>query len=193
MVSLMRLGLGLGLAGAAGARTYFPLIVMGLLTRFSETMGYRAPFKVFSSMPVLVLLVGMAVYEMAGERMARFSETNQVLLAVSLRALGGAILFAGTYSGFGILGGIIAGAVVAVSANLIMVRLRSNYGRNAGARSGVMYPAMEEAAAVGATILALLLPWSSYIIWGGVLLASVKKIRESGARYGPDTKAKPWR
>ncbi|PKM46389.1 MAG: hypothetical protein CVV03_05565 [Firmicutes bacterium HGW-Firmicutes-8] len=51
MAFVTQLGLSLGLAGAAGLRAYLPLLVIGLLTRFSATLAYRPPFKILASVP----------------------------------------------------------------------------------------------------------------------------------------------
>jgi len=186
---LLRLGLGLGLASAAGIRTYFPLIVMGLLTRFSDTMTYIEPFRVFASAPVILLLAALALFE----RTVNFSQGNQYMLVVVLRALGGAIVFAGTFTGFGIIGGIFFGAVIALFSHLVTVRLSPDTGKSTGESSAVSAAGIEDTIAIIGTLLAVLLPWSSYLLWALILLFFVKRMKDNNHRYRMDIKAKSWR
>lgn len=192
MDTLMHLGLGIGLAGVVGVRAYFPLIVMGLITRFSETLAYRPPFKIFASVPVLMLFVGLAVYELMSIRVYKASETP-VLLNIGFRIIGGAIIFAGIFGGFGIFGGVLVGGLLAVLSYLIMVRLRDEYKNIAhGKNSAEVAAGVEESAAVAGTLLILLIPWISFIIWGAVIIAFLKKLREQ-ERYGTDARARSSR
>lgn len=185
----MRFGLGLGLAGAAGIRTYLPLIVMGLLTRFSDTMSFSEPFSVFASAPVILLLVVLALIE----RMAGASNVNYHLLVLGLRALGGAIIFAGTFSGFGIFGGLLFGGMVAVLVHLIMVRTIPDLRIPAAYSSAHYREGFEEILALTVTLFALLLPWSSYLLWALIIFVYIKKMKDYNHRYRPDSKARSWR
>ena len=189
MTSVMGLGLGLGLAGAAGVRTYLPLIVMGLLTRFSETLSYRPPFRVFASVPVLLLLIALAGYELMVERSKDVS-VGQFFTSIGLRAIGGAVIFAGLFEGFGTIFGIVVGMIIAVVSHMLKIRLYAVYGATEHRRD---YAGLEETVAVAGTVLAVLYPWSSYIIWVSVLILYLKKLRNTNNRYKSELKARSWR
>lgn len=189
-MSVMQFGLGLGLAGAAGIRTYFPLLVMALLTRFAGTVAFRPPFGVFGSIPVLLILAVLAAFEIMVEGSPGFNRTNQVMLSAGLRALGGAIVFAGTFGGFGTLAGLILGALLAVMSYLITVRLRPQL---TGTAKGILPTGTEETAAIAGTLLAVLLPWTSYFIWGVILFMFIRKMKTQNTRYRPEGKARSWR
>ncbi len=192
MPTVMQFGLGLGLAGVAGVRTYLPLIMIGLLTRFSDTLSYRPSFKILASVPVLLLLTGLAGFELIAGPASDLSN-NRLMITLGLRALGGAIVFAGIFGWFGTFGGLLFGAVAAVLSHLTMVKLRLFYGQdNFGGRAGLA-AGIEETAAVTGTVLAVLLPWSSYFIWGGILFVFLKKLKHGSRRYRPESKARPWR
>ncbi len=192
MGTVMFFGLGIGLAGVVGVRAYFPLILMGLITRFSETLVYRPPFKVFASVPVILILVGLAIYELMSVRVYNPAETP-VLFNIGFRIIGGAVIFAAIFQGFGILVGLIVGGILAMLSFLIMVRLRDGYKNlSSGRNSGEMAAGIEEATAVAATVLILLIPWISFVIWGVVIFALFKKIREQD-RFGNDNRARTLR
>lgn len=192
MSSVMELGLGLGLAGAAGIRTYLPLIIVGLLTRFSQTFGYRVPFTVFATGPVLLLLLVLAGYELLVER-SDDQTTQELLLVSTLRALGGAILLAGLFGGFGTLIGVVLGGITALAVHLIKIRLWANYIRPNQGHSLRTGHNPEDLAAIAGVLLALLVPWSSYIILAGLVITYLRKAKYNNGRYKSDTRARSWR
>lgn len=192
MSSVIELGLSLGLAGTAGIRTYLPLIIVGLLTRYSQTFGYRAPFKIFASVPVLLLFIVLAGYELLMERTDE-QTTQEVLFTSIIRALGGAILLAGIFSGFGTLIGLVLGGITALAVHLIKIRLRTLYIRPNQGHPFMSGHNPEELAALAGVMLALLVPWSSYIILAGIIIIYLRKTRQNNGQYRSDTRARSWR
>lgn len=192
MSSVIELGLGLGLAGAAGIRTYLPLIIIGLLTRYSQTFEYRAPFKVFASVPVLLLFLVLAGYELFIEKSDEVKTQEALMLSV-IRAMGGAILLAGLFGGFGTFIGLVLGGVTALAVHLIKVRLRTNLVRQNNSYPILTFQRMEDFAAMSGVLLVILVPWSSYIILVGIVVIYLRKIKHINHRYRPDSKAKSWR
>lgn len=192
MDSVMHFGLGLGLAGIAGVRAYFPLIVIGLITRFSETLSYRPPLKVFASAPVLILLAVIAAFEILSARLSDSSD-NPVVVTAVLRIIGGAIVFSGLFGGFGNVLGFIVGGLLAALSYMIMIRLKQDYKNGfAGRTNSDIGSGVEESSVVVGTLLIILLPWTSFLIWGIIIVAFLKKIREHN-RYRPNLKARSWR
>lgn len=188
----MRLGLSLGLAGVAGVRFYLPLIIIGLLTRFSETLSYHQNFRVFASVPVLLLLTALAGYEILSKRSGEAFD-NHVFIMAGLKAISGAIVFAGLFEGIGTFLGLLVGAGISLSSYMTMVRLKYLYFKDAADRPEIRDGRFEETVAVAGTVLVLLLPWTSYFILGGILLAILKKIRDNNRYRTETTKARSWR
>lgn len=189
MASIMQLGLGLGLAGAAGIRAYFPLIVMGLLTRYSETLTYRAPFKILGSIPVMLLVVVLTIFELLREQLSE-DKGNQSLIVVGYRILAGAILFAGVFNGFGVFLGLIFGGAISLLSHLILLRLKSGNERYPIFRN---YSAgVENTLTIIITLLAVLFPWSTYLFWGVIVVILFRKVR-TNSRYKSDSRVKTWR
>lgn len=191
MDTLMQMGLGIGLAGVAGVRTYFPLIVIGLITRFSETLEYRPPLTLFASVPILIILCLLAAYEILSPRALGNDETP-VLINIGIRIIGGAVLFAGIFSGFGTIGGLVIGGILAVLSYLIMVRLREEYKTIFSLRNNPDAAGIEESSAVAGTVFIILIPWISFLIWGAVVFALLKKVKENN-KYKVADKARSWR
>lgn len=195
MGSVMQLGLALGLAGAAGMRAYFPLILMGMATRFSDTLAYGQPFKLLASLPFIVLVLLLALYEIGGSRLIGM-DGDQVVLLVGLRALAGGMLFAGVFRGFGTLFGLLAGAALAVVSYIILVKVSSREGTVGAYERGQIQgdgfrPVFEEAVSVTVTILSILLPWSSYLIWGLLIFFFIKRFKDRA--YIREPRMRVWR
>jgi len=179
---LWEFGLGLGLSGAAGVRGYFPLLVIGLISRFSEILTYRPPFKLFSSVPFLLLLLALAAYETANERIP---EGHTLILAV-LRTLSGAIIFAGLFEGLGIIGGLMFGGLVSVLSFLLMIRLTNGY------KLWKIPAGLEETIAAASTLLTVLFPWTSFLFWGTLSFLFLKRDRGIAVRNN-SVRTRPWR
>lgn len=190
MATFMQLGLALGLASAAGMRAYFPLIVMGLLSRFSDTITYKPPFSIFQSFPVLILLIILAVYEIGGIKVAE-PELSLPVPILLLRALSGAILFAGFFTGFGILLGLIFGGILAILSAILTAQMAIKSDDRIFRQTNYALSILEDIFSVTATIFALLIPWASYLIWGLLLFAYVS--RRSGKHDKTESRLKIWR
>lgn len=192
MSSVLELGLGLGLAGAAGIRTYLPLIIIGLLTRYSQVIEYRAPFKVFASVPVLLIFLILAGYELLVENSTEL-KTQEVLVLSVIRALGGAILLTGLFGGFGTLIGFILGGATALAVHLMKIRLRGHAEKQNHSFSVLNGQGLQDFAATAGILLAILVPWSSYIILAVIVVVYLRRNRQNNHRFRPDSKAKSWR
>lgn len=111
--------LGMGMAYVAGIRAYFPLLMVGLIGRFAEDFPLQPPFRVFTSIPLLLLLIVLMGYEVLAERAASYGDNHAILL-LAFKAVVGGVLFAGLFSGFGNFIGVVFGGFVAVLAHFIM-------------------------------------------------------------------------
>jgi len=141
----------------------------------------------FGSVPVLLLFLILAGYELLLKKSDEV-KTQEALILSAIRVLGGAILLAGLFGGFGTLIGLVLGGVTALTVHLIKLRLiRRNHNYHVLTGHGV-----EDLAAITGVVLALLLPWSSYIILAGVIVVYLRKYKHNH-RTRPDSKAKSWR
>lgn len=190
MAVILQFGIGLGLAGVSGLRAYFPLIAMGLLTRFSEILAYRSSFRVLGSIPILLLLIIVAFYELALNRIPGYPE-RCVMLTAGLRIIGGALVFDGVFGGFGTFLGFIFGGLLTLAAYLMIIRLKMDYIPNYN-RSPELLSGLEETTAVAGTILVILMPWTSFLLWGAVVIIFISKLRRNSWTK-PDLKVRTGR
>lgn len=185
-MSIYHFGLGIGLAYIAGIRSYFPLLIVGLIGRFAEKFPLLPPFRILTTMPVLILLIVLMSYEVLAERTADYADSHAIMLLV-FKAVAGGVLFAGLFSGFGNFFGFVFGVFVAVLAHFIMV-----YYGFPGIRPGIPLNNLKDALTAAGTVLILLLPWLSLVIWGLLFYATAKRLRQN-PRYTPHRRTRSWR
>lgn len=185
-MSLYHFGLGVGFAYVAGFRSYFPLLMVGLIGRFADKFPLQPPFRFLTALPVLLSLIVLMSYEILAERVSGNAE-GHALLQLVFKAAGGGILFAGLFSGLGNFIGFIFGGFVAVLSHFINV-----YYGFPGERPGCSPNNLKDALAVAGTVLILLLPWLSIIIWGLLFYVLARRLRQN-TRDIPHRRTRSWR
>jgi hypothetical protein len=82
-----------GLAAATGLNAYLPLLIVGLLARFTDLINLSSPWNTLESPWVLGLLAVLLVVEMAADKIPAVDSVNDVI-NTAIRPAAGAILFA---------------------------------------------------------------------------------------------------
>jgi hypothetical protein len=82
-----------GLAGATGLNAYLPLLIVGLLARYTDLITLQSPWNALESPWVLATLVVLLAVEMAVDKIPAADTVNDVI-QTALRPAAGAILFA---------------------------------------------------------------------------------------------------
>ena len=82
-----------GLAGATGLNAYLPLLIVGLLARYTDLITLQAPWNALESPWVLGVLVVLLAVETAVDKIPAADTVNDVI-QTALRPAAGAILFA---------------------------------------------------------------------------------------------------
>jgi hypothetical protein len=82
-----------GLAGATGLNAYLPLLIVGLLGRYTDLITLQSPWNALENPWVLGVLVGLLAVEMAVDKIPAADTVNDVI-QTALRPAAGAILFA---------------------------------------------------------------------------------------------------
>jgi len=185
-VGIYQFGLGLGLAFVAGFRSYFPLLIVGLIGRFAEKFPLQPPFRFLTTIPVLLLFIVLMGYEVLGEKASGYAN-GHALLQLGLKVVAGGVLFAGMFNGLGNFFGFIFGGFIAGLSHSI----RAYYGIP-GNRPGLPLNNIEDALAVAGTVLILLIPWLSFVAWGLLFYAMANRIRQS-SWYTPHRRTRSWR
>jgi hypothetical protein len=82
-----------GLAGATGLNAYLPLLIVGLLARYTDLITLQSPWNALENPWVLGVLVVLLAVEMAVDKIPAADTVNDVI-QTALRPAAGAILFA---------------------------------------------------------------------------------------------------
>lgn len=183
---MYQFGLGVGLAFFAGVRTYFPLLMVGIIGRFADKFPVQPPFRFLTTLPVLLLLIALMAYEVLAERASGYAG-GHALVQLGLKALAGGILFTGLFPGLGNFFGLFFGGFIAVLAHFFVI-----YFGFPGEYQGVPFNNWKDALAVAGTVLVLLLPWLTIIIWGFLLYNLVRRSRQN-TRFAAHRRSRSWR
>lgn len=82
-----------GLSAATGLNAYLPLLIVGLLARFTELITLKAPWNTLENPWVLGVLGVLLIIEMTADKIPAVDTVNDVIQTV-IRPAAGAILFA---------------------------------------------------------------------------------------------------
>ncbi|MGH2541851.1 MAG: DUF4126 domain-containing protein, partial [Ardenticatenaceae bacterium] len=93
MESLLNLFTAFGLSSAAGLNAYIPLLVTGLVARYTDLLTLSGPFAALENPWVLVTLGVLLLIEMLVDKIPAVDSVNDVIHTV-IRPAAGALLFA---------------------------------------------------------------------------------------------------
>jgi hypothetical protein len=82
-----------GLAAATGLNAYLPLLIVGLLARYTDLITLKAPWSALTHPVVLIILAVLLAVEFAVDKIPAIDTVNGVIQTV-FRPAAGAILFA---------------------------------------------------------------------------------------------------
>jgi hypothetical protein len=84
---------GFGLAAATGLNAYLPLVIVGLLARYTDLIALKAPWSTLTNPVVLIVLGVLLLIEMTVDKIPAVDTVNDVIQTV-FRPAAGAVLFA---------------------------------------------------------------------------------------------------
>jgi len=82
-----------GLSAATGLNAWLPLLIVGLLARYTDLITLRAPWSALENAWVLAVLAVLLIIEMTVDKIPAVDTVNDVIQTV-IRPTAGAILFA---------------------------------------------------------------------------------------------------
>jgi len=82
-----------GLAAATGLNAYLPLLIVGLLARYTQFIALKAPWSALTHPVVLVILGVLLAIEITVDKIPAVDTVNDVIQTV-IRPAAGAVLFA---------------------------------------------------------------------------------------------------
>ena len=82
-----------GLSASAGLNAYIPLLVVGLLARYTELINLAKPWDTLANPWILLLLAVLVLIEMLADKIPAVNHINDVI-QTAVRPVAGAIVFA---------------------------------------------------------------------------------------------------
>jgi len=82
-----------GLSASAGLNAYIPLLVVGLLARYTNLLNLNQPWDTLSSPWIILMLCGLVIIEMLADKVPAVNHIND-LIQTLIRPAAGAIAFA---------------------------------------------------------------------------------------------------
>jgi hypothetical protein len=95
MEGLLNIFTAFGLSTSAGLNAYLPLLVVGLLARFTDLISLERPWDTLESWWVIGVLTVLLLIEFLVDKVPAVDSVNDVIQTV-IRPVAGAILFAGS-------------------------------------------------------------------------------------------------
>ncbi len=160
-----------GVSAAAGLNAYLPLLIVGLLARYTDLITLNSPWNALENPWVLGLLVVLLIIEMTVDKIAIADSVNDVLQTV-VRPAAGAILFASSGNLISNMSPVLAmglGIVAAGSIHAVKATARPVVTATTGGLGNPVISVVEDVISVALTLLAILVP----IITAILLLVAV--------------------
>ena len=82
-----------GLSASAGLNAYIPLLIVGLIGRYTELMKLNAPWDTLSNPWIILMLSGLVIIEMLADKLPAINHLND-LIQTLIRPAAGAVAFA---------------------------------------------------------------------------------------------------
>ncbi len=177
----------LGLSASAGLNAYIPLLVVGLLNRFTDLIDLAGPYDLLSHAAILSVLGVLIVIELLADNIPLINHVNDAIQTF-IRPTAGAIAFAAATDSANVApvlalaaGLIVAGGVHATKS--VVVRPAVNAATGGVGNTPVSLA--EDAVAYTMSITAIALPVLILVIGGViayVVARFVRRIRRAGSR-----------
>jgi hypothetical protein len=181
MAGLINLFQGVGLATAGGLNAYVPLLVVGLLARFTSLIHLEPPYDLLAHPAVLAVIALLAALDFIADKIPGLDHALHVL-GLLIHPVAGAILFLAASSDAGEVHPVLAalcGVVLAGGTHAARTVARpASTAATAGAANPVL-SLLEDAVSLFLSVLAVVVPVLAALL---VLLFAVALVRLLGRR-----------
>ena len=150
-----------GLSASAGLNAYIPLLVVGLLARFTNTIQLTPPFDLLANPWIIALVSVLLVIEILADKIPAVNHINDIIQTV-IRPAAGAIIFAASahvMTGMHPVLALVCGLLVSGSIHTVKaVAVRPAVTATTGGTANVPVSIAEDAVATAVSILSILIP-----------------------------------
>jgi hypothetical protein len=149
-----------GLSSAAGLNAYLPLLIVGLLARYTDLITLQKPWNILENPWVLGLLVVLLVIEMTADKIPAVDTLNDTIQTF-IRPAAGAILFASSNNIISDMSPVLAmavGLLAAGSLHAVKATARPVVTASTAGIGNPVVSVFEDITAVVMTLVAIILP-----------------------------------
>ncbi len=149
-----------GLSAATGLNAYLPLLIVGLLARYTDLIVLKAPWDTLTNLWVLGVLAVLLVIEMTADKIPAVDSINDVIQTV-VRPTAGAILFAASTNVISEMSpvlGMICGLLVAGGVHAAKATIRPVITTTTAGVANPLVSTLEDVISGTTTLIAVLLP-----------------------------------
>lgn len=193
---MLELATGTGLALAAGLNAWIPLLALGLLSRYTDLLTLPGGWAWLENGWVLIVLGVLLLFEVIGDKVPVVDSLNDVVQTVVRPGAGGIAFGAGATSetarvqdpGAFVESGawvpVVIGVVLALVVHLVKAGLRAAANTVTGGLAAPALSTAEDGAAVGLSVVAVLLPLLVIPVFVLVVVVAVRLWRRRRRRRG---------
>lgn len=149
-----------GLSSSAGLNAYIPLLITGLVARYTDWLTLSGPFQTLENPYVLITMAVLLVIEMGVDKIPALDTVNDVIHTV-IRPAAGAVLFAaqaGVISDMDVALAAVLGLVAAGTIHATKASVRPVVTATTGGLGNAVVSTIEDIVAIGASLLAIFIP-----------------------------------
>jgi hypothetical protein len=150
-----------GLSASAGLNAYIPLLVVGLIARFTDWIKLTPPFDLLSNPWIIALVSVLLVIEILADKIPAVNHINDIIQTI-VRPAAGAIIFAASarvMTGMHPVLALVCGLLVSGSVHTVKaVAIRPAISATTGGTGNVPVSLAEDAIATAVSILSILIP-----------------------------------
>lgn len=172
-----------GISAAAGLNAYIPLLIVGLLARYTELITLRGNWTVLENGWVLAALVVLLVIEMTVDKIAVADSVNDAIQTF-VRPAAGAILFAASSNLISDMSpalAMILGILSAGGLHVVKATARPVVTATTGGIGNPIVSVVEDVASASLTFLAILIPILTVVLLVVAILLTLRWVRRRRA------------
>jgi hypothetical protein len=161
-----------GLSAATGLNAYLPLLIVGMLGRFTHLVTLKPPFDALGNTWVLIALAVLLAIEMTVDKIPAVDTANDIIQTV-VRPAAGAILFAASTNAISDVSPVLAlicGLLVAGGVHAAKATVRPAITATTLGTGNSVVSATEDVLSGTTTLVSILLPTVAAIIIAGLLV-----------------------
>ncbi len=171
MESILSLFTAFGLSSSAGLNAYIPLLITGLVARYTDLLSLSGPFETLENPLVLLTLAVLLLIEMLVDKIPAVDSLNDVIHTV-IRPAAGALLFAANAGAISFLDpalAVVLGLLTAGAVHATKTAARPFVTASTGGIGNPIVSVAEDVTATFASLIAIFVP----LIMGIIGLFSV--------------------